>query len=69
MELDFGTAPSDSPEAVAEAEPPNEQKTSEPATYSPIFKLGLFLSVPLCFSSMLLLYYWSDTTFCLHHSK
>jgi hypothetical protein len=55
MEPDFGAAPSDSPEAGAETEPPKEQKTSELAEYSPIFKLGLFLSVPLCFSSMLLL--------------
>jgi len=51
-EHDFGTAPSDSPEAEAEAEPPKETKTWEPA---PFCKLGLFLSVPLCFSSMLLL--------------
>jgi hypothetical protein len=55
MEPDFGAAPSDSPEAGAEAEPPKEEKKSEPATYSPIFKLGLILSVPLSFSSMLLL--------------
>jgi len=54
MEPDFGAAPSDSPEAGAEAEPPKEQKTSEPAKYSPIFKLGLYLSVPLCFFSLLL---------------
>jgi len=44
MALDFDTAPSDSPEAGAEVEPPKEQKTSVPAKYSPIFQLGLFLS-------------------------
>jgi hypothetical protein len=54
MEPDFGTSPSDSPEveAKAEAEPPKEQKTDK---YSTLFKLGLYLSVPHCFSSMLLL--------------
>jgi len=57
MELDFGTSPSNLPEAEAEAgaEPPKQAKTSEPVKYSPVFKLGLYLSVRLCFFSMLLL--------------
>ncbi|KAF8481727.1 hypothetical protein DFH94DRAFT_405642 [Russula ochroleuca] len=38
-ELDFGAAPPNKPEAGAE-----EPKTTEPAKYSPIFKMGLFLS-------------------------
>ena len=57
MEVDFGTSPSNSPEAEAEAEAelPKQPKTSEPVKYSPVFKLGLYLSVRLCFSWMLLL--------------
>lgn len=50
-ELDFGASQADSPEAGAEVEPIREQKTSQPAKYSQIFKLGFFLSVLLCFSS------------------
>jgi hypothetical protein len=44
MDLDFGTSPSNSREAGAEAEPPKEAKTNEQANYSPIFRLGLYLS-------------------------
>ena len=44
VELDFGAAPPDMPEAEVKVVP----KTSEPepAKYSPIFKLGLLFSVP-----------------------
>jgi hypothetical protein len=56
LEPDFGSAPSGSYEAGAGSEPVKEnKKTSEPAKYSPIFKLGLYLSVHLCFSLLLLL--------------
>jgi len=47
-DVDFGAAPSGLPEAGSKAEPQKEQKTNEPK-YSPLFKLGLFFSVPLCF--------------------
>jgi hypothetical protein len=50
MGLDFGRASPDVPEAEAKA-----PKTSEPGKYSPMFKLGLFFSVPPCLSSVLLL--------------
>ena len=47
MGLDFGAVPSGSLEAGSEAEPPKEQKSSDPVGYSPIFRLGFLLSVPL----------------------
>jgi hypothetical protein len=55
MDLDFGTSPSNSREAGAEAEPPKEAKTNEQANYSPIFRLGLYLSVKQRASMLLLL--------------
>ncbi|KAH9993958.1 hypothetical protein BJV77DRAFT_961616 [Russula vinacea] len=41
-ELDFGATPPDKPEA--EADSAGEPKTTEPAKYSPIFKMGLYFS-------------------------
>ena len=47
MELD-GAEPSAPPVGI-KPEPPKEQKTRDPVKYSPIFQLGLFLSVRLRF--------------------